>query len=174
MTQHMAAPTRFPSFPVDARLWVYAATASLTAGDVAHIQRHVGRFIQDWSSHGRPVRGALHVEERRFVMLAATVDDGDLSGCGIDASVQAVEAAAEARSIAWIPALHVIYRDAEGRIQHCTRPQFRTLADAGRVTADTPVFDPSITSLQALRSGQFEQPAGSSWHAQAFDLRQPA
>jgi len=170
----MDAPTRFASFPEDARLWVYAATTPLTDDDIAHVKRRVGAFLQDWSSHGRPVRGALHVQERRFIMLAATLDEGNISGCGIDASVHVVEDVANARDIAWIPALHVIYRDAEGHIQHCSRPQFRTLVDAGDATADTPVFDPSITSVHALHSGQFEQPAGSSWHAQAFDLRQPA
>ena len=139
-----------------------------------HVQQRVERFLRDWSSHGRPVRGALHVQDRRFIMLAATLDDGDISGCGIDASVHAIEEAADARSIAWIPSLHVIYRDVDGRIQHCARPQFRSLAEQGVVTADTPVFDPSITSIQALRAGQFEQPAGASWHAEAFDLRQPA
>lgn len=170
----MDAASHFASFPDDARLWVYAADAPLTEDDTAYLRRHIGSFLRDWSSHGRPVDGALHVYERQFIMLAATLVEGDISGCGIDASVHVIDEAAEARRIDWIPALHVIYRDGEGRVQHCPRGAFRSLAEQGVVTADTSVLDPSITTLEALRSGQFEQRAGASWHAQAFDLRQPA
>lgn len=164
----------FPALPDEARLWVYVADRSLPADEQAQLVAHLEKFMQDWTSHGRPVEGAVAVLHDRFVVLAATLADGDISGCGIDASVHAVDAAAQALDVAWIPALHVVYRDAEGRVQHDTRSAFRAQVEAGAVTAETSVFDPSITTLGALRGGQFERPAGSSWHARAFDLAQPA
>jgi len=164
----------FPSFPDAARLWAYATADTLSEADEAAIQDDLGAFISDWSSHGRPVRGAVHIQDQRFILIAATLKGGDISGCGIDASVHAVEDIASARGIQWVPALHVIYRDADGTVQSVARSTFRALADEGTVTADTPVFDPSITSVGAIRSGQFEQPAGDAWHARAFDLLHPA
>lgn len=164
----------FPALPDDARCWVYVAERPLTSDEQARLVDRLDAFIQDWSSHGRPVEGAVDVLHGRFVVLAATLAEGDISGCGIDASVHAVDDVAEALDIAWVPALHVVYRDAEGQVQHCSRSAFRTLAQDGAVTTETPVFDPSITTLGALRSGQFERPAGASWHARAFDLPQPA
>jgi len=32
------------------------------------------------------------------------------------------------------------------------------------------VFDLSITTLGALRDGDFEQPAGAAWHARVFQI----
>jgi hypothetical protein len=170
----MDAASHFASFPDDARLWVYAADAPLTKDDTAFLRRRIGSFLRDWSSHSRPVNGALHVHDHQFIMLAATLAEGDISGCGIDASVHVIDEVAKARRIDWIPSLHVIYRDDDGQVQHCTRGAFRSLAEQGVITADTSVLDPSITTLQALRSGQFEQRAGASWHAKAFNLRQAA
>lgn len=170
----MDALERFSSFPHTARLWVYAADAPLDEATAATIHEQLDAFMDDWTSHGRPVEGAAHIEEGRFILIAATIHGGDISGCGIDASVHAVEQAAQAAGIAWIPSLHVIYRDAEGQVQHVSRSAFRALAEEGTVTADTPVFDPSITTVGALRAGAFEQRAGDAWHARAFDLAQPA
>ena len=164
----------FSSFPDAARLWVYATAEPLSDADGSAIREHLSTFMRDWSSHGRPVRGAVHIYDRRFILMAATLDDGDISGCGIDASVHAIEEVAAARGLQWIPSLHVIYRDAAGAIQHTPRSGFRALAQDGAVTADTPVFDASITTVSALRAGQFEQRAGDAWHARAFDLPQPA
>ncbi len=164
----------FSSFPDTARLWAYATVEALSEADEAAIREDVGAFISDWSSHGRPIRGAVRIQDQRFILIAATLEGGDISGCGIDASVHAVEDTASALGIQWVPALHVVYRDAGGTVQNVSRSAFRALADEGTVTAATPVFDPSITSVGAVRSGQFEQPAGDAWHARAFDLPHPA
>lgn len=164
----------FPTLPDDARVWIYVANRPLTADEQEDLQAHLEDFIEDWSSHGRPVDGAVDVLHKRFIVLVATLTEGDISGCGIDASVHAIEDVAQQLNIEWVPTLDIVYRDADGHVQHCSRATFRALAEEETVTAETPVFDPSITTLGALRDGQFEQPAGASWHARAFDLAQPA
>ena len=68
----------------------------------------------------------------------------------------------------------VFFRDAEGQIRHLPRRAFREEVSAGRITADTPVFDLSITTLGELRDGRFERPAGTAWHATAFRIPQQA
>jgi len=170
----MDSSVLFPSLPDDARLWVYVAPRSLTDEEQDAVRTRLANFIDGWSSHGRPVDGAADVLHKRFVVLAATLADGSISGCGIDASVHAVDEIAQALDIEWIPTLDIVFRDAAGRVQHCTRAEFQALAEQGTVTVETPVFDPSITTLGALRHGSFEQPAGASWHARAFDLPQAA
>jgi len=60
--------------------------------------------------------------------------------------------------------LATVRRDAGGAVSIADRPAFRAAAAAGAVTAETPVFDPTITSVGAWRR-EFEKPAGASWHA---------
>lgn len=166
--------TLFPDLPDEARLWVHVARRPLSADEKATFESALDTFFDQWDSHGRSVDGAAALWDDQILALAAHVEEGDLSGCGIDKGLNAIKDAADALGIAWVPSLHVVYRDAEGAIQHVSRGRFQELADARTVDTDTPVFDLSVTTVGELRAGQFEQPAGSSWHADAFDLRQPA
>lgn len=163
----------FSSLPDDARLWVHVAPRRLSADEQQAFQSALDSFFENWSSHGRTVEGAAHVHEDQILFLAAHVSDGDLSGCGIDAGFNAIEQVAGRLDLEWVPSLHVVYRDDEGRLQHASRSTFRDLANRSAVTTETPVLDISITTVGELRNGQFERPAGSSWHARTFDLPQP-
>ena len=98
----------------------------------------------------------------------------EISGCGIDASVHATEEAAGRLGVAWSSPLLVLYRDTDGAVRNLPRSAFRKLVADGTVTAETPVFDVSLTTLGQLRSGAFEKPAGASWHARVFRIPQPA
>ncbi len=164
----------FPSFPDDARLWVHAADRPLSETEQARLHEALDAFLPQWTPHGRDVRGAAEILHARFLLIAATLKTGDISGCGIDASVHVIDELGEALDVTWLPPLYVFYRDAEGAVQHASRSNFRALAERGAVTMDTLVFDPSLTTVETLREERFEQPAGRNWHARAFSLLQPA
>jgi hypothetical protein len=170
-----AASSLLPDLPDAARVWIHPAAAPLDADTQAALRERLGAFVDEWSSHQQNVKGGVAVLHDRFVVLAgARVDGADPSGCAIDDATRAVDAAAEALGIEWVPSLHLLYRTDDGRVEAVSRSRFRALAEEGAVTTETPVFDPSVTTLGALREGAFEQPAGRSWHADAFSLATPA
>ena len=160
----------FPNLPDHARLWVYVAAEPLSDDVQNQLRKQLDAFLDGWTSHQRPVRGQASIQDDRIVMIAATVDGGNVSGCGIDASVNALEEASDDLGISWASPLDIVYRDASGRVCVTSRPAFRTLVSSGDVTGDTPVFDPSVTRLKALRSGEFERPAADSWHSRIFQI----
>jgi len=162
----MADLSAFSSLPDDARLWIHAADAPLSDATQSALLDRLSAFMDEWTSHQRAVKGAATLLHDRFLVVAAATRNGDISGCGIDDLAHAVDDAASALDIDWVPSLHVLYRDDDGAVVATSRRTFQQRADEGSVTADTPVFDPSLTSLGALRDGQFEQPARDSWHAQ--------
>lgn len=171
----MADSPLFPDLPDDARCWIYTSDAPLAPETQAALVERVDAFLEDWASHNRPVQGRATVLYDRFLVLAATLPDGgDISGCGIDASTHALDEAAAALGVTWAPSLHVVYRTPDGTVDTVSRSTFRARIDDGTVTVDTAVFDPSVTTLGAVRDGAFEQPAGTSWHARVFSLPEPA
>lgn len=163
----------FPEMPTNARCWIYAADSRLDAATQEALHARLTSFLEGWTSHQRAVHGAVTIRDDRFLMVAAYVEGGDVSGCGIDSLVHAVDEAAAPLGISWARALSVFYRDADGRVQAASRGDFRAQVQEGTVTARTPVFDPSLTTLGAVRS-RFEQPAGDSWHARLFRIPTPA
>jgi len=160
----------FPELPDIARLWIYTAADPLSEAEQSEVLKRLEGFMDGWTSHNRPVQAQATIRDDRFVILAATVADGDVSGCGIDASVNAVDEVAGDLGLAWTSPLDVLYRDADGNVRSVSRADFRRLVSEDRVDASTRVFDPSITTLGALRDGDFEQPAGAAWHARVFQI----
>ncbi|MEF8815929.1 MAG: hypothetical protein V5A58_04010 [Salinibacter sp.] len=163
----MADLPALAALPDDARLWIHAAASPLGDDRQAALLDRLSTFMEGWRAHERSVEGAATILHDRFLVVAATpVGSGDLSGCGIDDLAHAIDDAASALEVAWVPSLHVLYRDGDGRVVATSRRAFQERATDGIVTADTPVFDPSLTTLGALREGAFERPARESWHAQ--------
>ena len=163
----------FSHLPDTARLWVYATDRRLTDVEAESLTHRLEDFLNEWQSHGRPVEGAAEVRDRRFVLLAAHLPEapaGDVSGCGIDASVHVLEDFADEFELGWQSGLDVFYRAPDGAVRSASRPAFEALAEKGSVDADTPVFERGLDSVAALREGRFEQPASQSWHAEAFSL----
>ncbi len=160
----------FSDLPDDARCWVYVADEPLAESTVEALRSRAQSFLGTWQSHGRTVIGAMEVLDKQIVLLAANVEGGDISGCGIDKSVHMVEQAARELGISWLPALRIVYRDADGHVQHCSRSEFKARVEDATVTSNTHVFDPTVQSVGDVREGQLEQPARQSWHSTVFDL----
>lgn len=163
----MADLSSFSALPDDARLWMHAAAAPLSTTTQAALLDRLSAFMESWTSHEEPVEGVAAILDDRFLAIAAApAEGGEISGCGIDALTHAVDDAAAALGIEWVPSLHVLYRARDTSVVAVSRSTFQQHAEEGAVTAETPVFDPSLTTLGALRDGQFERPARNSWHAQ--------
>lgn len=155
----------FEHLPDEADCWIYAADRELTSDEVDFLQDLFSSFEKEWSSHGRRVRGACSVVERRLIVVAAHVENGDISGCGIDKSLHLLQEAAASRSFSWASALNIVFKGNDGRLQIVPRRQFKHLAYEGQVSAETEVVDLSIRSLAALREHGLLRPAAASWHA---------
>lgn len=167
-------PDSFTDFPDDARLWIYGADRPLSEDEQAAVVDTLDTFMADWMSHGRSVEGAAAIVDDRFLLIAAYVRGGDISGCGIDSSTDVIANVADRLDIEWLPALNIFYRDAAGDVHGIPRPAFRAKVDEGTVTRETPVYDLSLETLGDLREDGFERPAGESWHALVFRIPEAA
>lgn len=168
----------FPDFPDDARLWLFATDRDLADSHRGSVHEAMKTFALNWRSHGRPVVADAALIEGRVLAVVALLAEGEVnagvSGCGIDSLQNAVDAVAKALDFEWASGLDVVYRDSTGAVQSVSRPSFRGLAQDGSVSATTPVFDLTLTTLGALRQDGVERPAHSSWHGRVFRFAAPA
>ncbi len=154
------------NFRPDTRLWIYAFSRRLDAGELTLVYSFLREFVDEWKSHQHDVRGAFEIVHDQFVLIAAESDNG-ISGCSIDSSVAVFK---------WLKAQHnldaldrglVYYRDGDV-IKTTTRADFQQLFDTGAVTSETKVFNNAIGTIDDLRAGRWEVSLSQSWHAQAF------
>ncbi len=163
------------SFPLDrlpgaSQLWIYALDRRLTDSESADLAGRIDAFITNWKSHGRPVTAGYELRHNQFVLIAGVIPGGDISGCGIDASVHALAACGQQLGFEVVSGLDIVFRGDSGAIERMPRQAFRKLARSGAITGNTIVFDTSLTTLQDVFDGRFEGPAHASWHSVVFKL----
>ena len=145
----------FSHLPDDARIWIYAADRDLNELEENRTIEILQTFCASWTSHGRPVPSGADMLESRFAVIAGHIPGGDISGCGVDASVHALDRAQDELALEWLPSLTVHYRDANRMIRSVSRAEFRASVEAGDVSEKTIVFDPGIQLLGDMRAGRF-------------------
>jgi len=156
----------FATFPDEARLWVYALARPLSDTERDMVASRMSAFVEQWNSHGAPVKGAFEIVENRFVLIAGDAAEG-LGGCSTDSMVRVMKGLRE-EGIDGFDRSLVFFRDANNSVQAVSRADFQELVSAGQVDANTPVFDGTIQFIGDLRRGAFETAFARSWHARAF------
>lgn len=158
----------FDSLPAGSRIWIFASDRPLDDAQSARLLADVDDWLAGWKAHGEPLRTARHWADAHFLVIGVDPTTTNASGCSIDGlfrRLQAVQGEVGARIVG---GGRVHYRAPDGTPRSATRPEFAALARGGEVTRETPVFDTSLTSLDAWRAG-FERPAGEAWTRQFFE-----
>lgn len=163
----------FSKLPDHGRLWVFPVSRPLTEGELEGCLEVVDAFLDSWAAHGSPLRSSRRMHDGRFLLVGVDVDAEAPSGCSIDALVNQLRALGGEMDATFIDHGPVWYRDGD-EIRAVSRPEFRALADEGRVTPETTVFDTSLTTVAELREGALERPARTSWHGRAFFQTAPS
>lgn len=160
----------FNALPSDSKIWIYIADRNLTPTLQETVLQTLGSFFKTWKSHGRVVHGAARFWDDRFLCVGAYVDQGEISGCGIDDSVHKIAPMAQSLGFAWDSPLMVLFRNAENHIQAVPRIVFRKMVQEQKVGPETIVFNTGVTTVGELLGGAFELPLKDSWHARIFRL----
>ena len=164
----ITAPQIFPDFPSAARLWIYPFPHTLTAEEQCTVKQTLGEFLNNWKSHGTPIKGGYKLLYDQFLVIVAE-DPSAVSGCAIDESVRLLKQLKCESGLDALDLNKVYYRDANA-IHATSRSEFRELADAGRIGSSTIIFDNTVTSLGEMRSGRWETVAAATWHAKLLGL----
>lgn len=158
----------FDRLPDDSRIWVFPVQSPLNEEELGAVSDAVTGFLDGWAAHGTPLTGAYRWAEDRFLVVAVDQASVPPSGCSIDSMVRVLKGLESRLGKGLVDHSRVYFRDRDGVIRQGTRAEFKAAAADGRVTAETHVFDTTLTSLAAFREGRLEVPARQSWHGSVF------
>lgn len=154
------------SLPDSARVWIYGTDRPLTPEEREALMVDLRAFVDIWTAHGAALRAGVEWVEDRFAVVAVDEASAPASGCSIDAMARRLGALEERLGCSLLDSTRVFYRNESGAIESCARTEFRARATTGAIGEATPVFDPTIDTLAALRAGELERPVARSWHRQ--------
>lgn len=158
------------SLPDTARCWVFGADAPLDEVDAPRLLAAVDTFLFTWTAHGAPLTSGREFRDERFLVVAVDEAASEASGCSIDGLFHILHEIEEGIGASLLGGGTIYFRGIDGMVLSCSSADFELLATSGDVGPTTRVFDTTLTSLGAVRTG-FERAAGESWHARLLPRR---
>lgn len=161
------------NLPDASRAWVFGADHDLSESDANLLLRDVDRFLSEWHAHGEPLTAARDWRNQRFLTIAVDQSTAGASGCSIDGLFRSLKALESRLGASMVTSGLIFYRDKKGHVESVDRDRFAELGAEGKITPDTRVFDPTVTTLGEWRA-RFELDTRDSWHAKLLRKNQPA
>ena len=159
--------------PNSSRTWVFGADRDLDDGATDLLLREADGFLSQWHAHGAPLTVARDWRDKRFLTIAVDQSTAGASGCSIDGLYRSLKALEPTLGASVVTSGLIFYRDTKGQVRSVDRDRFSELGAEGKITSDTRVFDPTVTTLGEWRA-RFELNAEDSWHAKLMTKKQPA
>jgi len=153
----------FSSLPDHARVWIYPASRIFTETEKEEISEILAQFLNQWSTHGSPLKTAFTLPYDRFIVVGLDEEVQGASGCSIDASVHLIQQLEQKFNLTLLDKMNVCYRDND-QIHYTALKDFRKLAKTPKVNLATIVFNNLVVDKAEYES-IWEVPAYDSWHA---------
>ncbi len=149
------------NFPPQSRVWVYQSNKEITNDQTKSFEELKNVFIQQWESHGNPVKGKIELLHSRFIVIL--IDEADERSCGraVDASIKFMKELEAEFNLTLLDRMLVAYKKGE-QIFSCTISEFEVLAKKGEVNGSTIVFNNTIHSVIEFEN-EWAVPAEKSW-----------
>ena len=78
-------------FDPASRVWIYQSSRLFLLSEALEIEDMLQQFVQQWNSHGEPVKGYANLFFGQFVLLMADETAAGVSGCSTDSSVRLIK-----------------------------------------------------------------------------------
>ena len=157
----------FELLPDSARVWVFAAARPLEIEEREALLAEVDAFLDEWNAHRVPLDCGRDFRHDRFLIVGVDEEAAGVSGCSVDALVRTMKRLGQQLGVELIDNASVFYRDGDN-VRRVSRDDFADQVAQGTVTADSTVYDNTVPTVGALRSGGWEAPASRTWHGRAF------
>lgn len=149
------------SLPDHSRVWIYQADRKLTQEEQQNLLIKGGEFTTSWAAHGHELTAEMVVLLDHFIVIVLDELVESASGCSIDKSMKfildrqkelGVSFTNRLISAAFIDGSVVLYPYNEARL---------AIAN-GIISAETSVFDNTITNLSILKTNWL-RPLKETW-----------
>lgn len=130
----------FLTMPPHARVWVYQADRVFTEQEQEELAVFFNEFVKQWTAHNKQLKATMDLMYGRFVVVMLDESFNNVSGCGIDKSVNFLKAIEGDFKVSFFNRLLVAYK-AGDEINVCKQHEVADLLSKGQIIADTLVFN---------------------------------
>jgi hypothetical protein len=155
-------------FAPDSRVWVYQSSRLFSFTEALHIEDLLKNFVDNWQSHGAPVKGYGNLLFGQFIVLMADERATGVSGCSTDSSVRLIKQIEQLFKVNMFDrqTLAFLVKD---KIQMLPLAQLQYAIDNNFITPDTIYFNNLVQNKEELEH-KWLIPVKDSWLAKKIAL----
>jgi hypothetical protein len=152
------------------KVWIYQCNRLLTISEALSIEPLLESFVQQWKSHGAPVKGFANLIFGQFIIIIADETQTLVGGCSTDSSVRLIKQIEEEFKLDFFNRqnLAFIIKD---KVQVLPLQQINYALENGFITSETLFFNNVITTTKELENNWII-PIKNSWLASRYKLTQ--
>ncbi|MBC7382949.1 MAG: hypothetical protein H7296_08130 [Bacteroidia bacterium] len=151
----------FSSMPNNARTWIYAANRQLSSAEEHAIQAELTDFVQSWTAHERALKAEAAILYNQFVVIMVDEAHSEISGCGIDKSVQLIKTINNKYQLDFFNRL-AVQTLTDNQVTTYNKKTLQEAINAGILTGQTIAFNPLVQHKSDFLSNWL-QPLQQNW-----------
>lgn len=150
-------------FAPDSRVWIYQSSRMFSLGEAIQIEDLLNHFVENWKSHGTPVKGFGTMFFGQFIVLMADEQATGVSGCSTDSSVRLIKEIEQLYKVSMFDRQNLAFVRKE-KIELLPLGQLQYAFDNGFLQADSLYINNLVQTKEELEQ-KWLIPVKESWLA---------
>ncbi len=156
------------NFAPDSRVWIYQSSRMFSLGEAIQIEDLLNHFVENWKSHGTPVKGFGTMFFGQFIVLMADEQATGVSGCSTDSSVRLIKEIEQLYKVSMFDRQNLAFVRKD-KIELLPLGQLQYAVDNGFLQADTIYINNLVQTKEELEQNWLI-PVKESWLAKRIKL----
>ena len=148
-------------FHPGSRVWIYQGSRLFLISEALQIEAMLKGFVENWNSHGTPVKGYGNLLFGQFIVLIADETATSVGGCSTDSSVRLIKQIEETFKVDMFNRQNLAFVIKE-KIQTIPLSQLTYALENGFITPDTLYFNNLVLDKEAFLT-KWMVPVKDSW-----------
>jgi hypothetical protein len=148
-------------FAPDSRVWIYQSSRMFSLGEAIQIEDLLNHFVDNWKSHGTPVKGFGTMFFGQFIVLMADERATGVSGCSTDSSVRLIKEIEQLYKVSMFDRQNLAFVRKD-KIELLPLGQIQYAFDNGFLRADTLYINNLVQTKEELEQNWLI-PVKDSW-----------
>ena len=150
-------------FDDNSRVWIYQSSRIFGLTEALQIESLLEDFVENWKSHGTPVKGYANLIFGQFVVFIADETATGVSGCSTDSSVRVVKEIETLFSTSMFDRLNLAFLK-DNKVQMLPLQQLSYAIENGFITGETIYLNNLVQTKKDLLNN-WMIPVKNSWLA---------
>lgn len=158
------------NFNPSSRVWIYQSSRLFLISEALEIEEMMNSFVENWNSHGTPVKGYANLLFGQFIVIMADETATGVSGCSTDSSVRLIKQVEEKFKVDMFNRQNLAFVVNE-KIQMIPMAQLKYAFENNFINAETLYFNNLVANKESLLT-EWMIPVKDSWLAGRLSIQE--